>query len=509
MLKPNQKTIIKAYIIVLLIIVIIVSPLPQFALALTLLALQLYTTYKTFNPNINLTLTVVTIIFTPLTLVSLTGNILAVLFIIPIIYMLDQNLQENAFNQVSLHTKEGRNPTFTLKTLTITLAIVFLAALILSNETLLLSTTSIITYVLAVLGYNLRKIPKNPLKETKTWNRTLAGNIAHNITEVTTTSKPHLHTTLTTPEPWIQIKPAKFTATKNPQQVKQPYPPPLAGPKKLQIQATTMDTRGLIQTKQTLQPLNLHIIPKAKYAKWLAKKYLEQTTAGTASASAAPPRANRTAKYGVEYFGSRLYQPGDRLKDIDWKHTFTLGELVIKEYAGAHGQPTIIVADLTSKDAQDADKLAYNMVMAALTSATESLPAALAIYNQKEVLAATAPANPQETLKETLRITEKITITKPLLKTLRTTETRRLKRTNEEVKETHEKLAKFLEFEIETNQVTAKNHPANQALSKCTDKIPPPAIITITSPMTYDSYALEFTLEKLKEKGYSSIQTSS
>ena len=62
-----------------------------------------------------------------------------------------------------------------------------------------------------------------------------------------------------------------------------------------------------------------------------------------------------------------------------------LGELIVKEFAGAQGQTGIIVADLTAKDLEDADILAYNFVMSALTLATESLPSALAVYNQKEI----------------------------------------------------------------------------------------------------------------------------
>lgn len=61
--------------------------------------------------------------------------------------------------------------------------------------------------------------------------------------------------------------------------------PPLAGPSKLRLQASAVDPHGLIQTNQILEPIELHIIPKAKYAQWLAKKYLEQTASGTSMAA--------------------------------------------------------------------------------------------------------------------------------------------------------------------------------------------------------------------------------
>ncbi|MCW4025654.1 MAG: DUF58 domain-containing protein [Candidatus Bathyarchaeota archaeon] len=504
--KLTLKTIIKAYLIVILLLGILISPLPQFALALTLLALQLYTTYRPPNPKMNLAIIFGTLTLTPLTLTPLAGTTFSVLFITPTIYLLDQNLQENAQDQTSTHSKNARTPTITLKILSTALSIVFLATLITLNITLLLSTTILIVYLTAILGHNLIKIPKNPLKETKTWNRTLAGNPSNNTIEITTTSKLHLHTTLTATESWIQITPTKYTTTNTSQTVKITYTPPLAGPTKLQLHATTIGPRGLIPTNQTLQPVDLHIIPKAKYAQWLAKKYLEQTATGTASAlTTSPPRTTTAAKYGLEYYGSRLYQPGDRLKEVDWKHTFTLGELVVKEYSGAHGQPTIIAADLTAKDTQDADKLAYNLIIVALTSARESLPSALAVYNQKESIASTALNNPRETLKETLKITEKITIVDQAAKALQPTEIRRLKKFKEEVEKTQKILAKILDFEVEAKQAITKQHPATQTLNRCIDKTPPPAIITVASSMTQDMEVLSLTLEKLKTQGYTIV----
>jgi hypothetical protein len=139
-----------------------------------------------------------------------------------------------------------------------------------------------------------------------------------------------------------------------------------------------------------------------------------------------------------------------------------------------------IVADLTAKDAEDADKLAYNLVMSALTLATEALPSALAVCNSKEVLAATPPMNPRETLKKALELTEKITIVEPKQKVLQPTEMRRLKRSigqlDQMKTESAHKLSELLEFEFEANQEAAKKHPATEALAKAIKNMQGPAV---------------------------------
>ena len=270
-----------------------------------------------------------------------------------------------------------------------------------------------------------------------------------------------------------------------------------------------IDPRGLIQTGQILEPLNLSIIPKAKYASWLANKFLEQTTPGGGMAIAIPHPSSKPASSGVEFYSIRPYQPGDTQKDIDWKHTYMLSELIVKQYTGTQGQVGIIAANLTAKNPQDADILAYNLVMTALTLATEGLPSALAVYNDKEVLAATHLMNPREILKQALQLTEKIAIIEQKQKVLQSIETRRLKRSIEQLSkigsESAAKLEKLLEFEIEAKAMATKNQPATEALTKVTDNLQGRAVITVISGMDAPSEALLLTLEKLQNQGHSII----
>jgi len=511
MTRLALHTITKAYLLLVFLVAMLISSPPYSIVALILLALQLCSVYKPPRAGLNLALVVCTLILTPLTLELSVGKLFSVFLVIPALPLLHQGLTENAPNQFFSSSKDERKATTISKALATTLLLLLISSVVLLNQTLILTTILLISYLAILLVSILHKIPKTPLEESKTWSRIVVGDTVETSATITGKAKMPLHVSLKSPCSWIHVEPSTFMLTaRGKADVNLNITPPLAGPSKLQLQALAIDPLGLTQTSQTLEPVELHIIPRARYAVWLARKYLEETAPGTAPAAAIPPlRILRVAKRGVEYYGNRGYQPGDRLKDIDWKHTFKLHELVVKEFVGAHGQPTIMVVNLVAKDIDEADRLAYNLVMSALTLARESIPTGLAAYSQKEVLVTTSPTNPRDTLKKALSLTQNILVIKPLEKTLQPPEILRLNRSIgqlERVKtESAQKLAEILQLEHKAILEAAKDHPASQALKKTVELTPPPAIITVVSLMSHDADALAITLEKMREKGYKSV----
>jgi uncharacterized protein (DUF58 family) len=507
----TPKTISEAYLFLIFIAAILSSPPPYSITALILLASWIYSIYKPPRVDLALTLTFSTLILTPLALESLTGQLFSAFFIIPAIPLLDQSLREYALTQSFSYSKGGRKATTTLKALATTLSLVFVSSLILLSGTLMLVSIILIGYLILVLSNSFYTIPKSPLEESKTWRRVVVGETVEAPLTLKGKAKTRLQVLLEAPPQWVHLQPSRFAVeTHGEVKIGLTFTPPLAGPSKLQLHALTVDPWGLTQTNQTLEPVELHIIPRARYAEWLAKKYLEQTASGTAPiATASPLKMLRTARRGIEYYSSRLYQLGDRLKDVDWKHTFKLQELVIKEYLSTQGQSAIIATNLTAKDPEEADGLAYNLITSALTLAEEAVPTALAAYNQKDVIATTNAINPRETLKKALKLTRNITLLEPQQKTLEPPDIKRLRRNINQLEQVKtrpaEKLAEILKLEYEVLQETAKEHPAGQALTKAAEGTHAPAVITVVSPFSHDADALAVTLERLKRKGYGTV----
>jgi hypothetical protein len=288
--------------------------------------------------------------------------------------------------------------------------------------------------------------------------------------------------------------------------------PPLAGPSHPRLQASITDPWGFVQINQVVEPVELHVIPRARYAEWLAMRYLEQTRPGIGVATTVSPEAGQMPKGGTEYYDSRAYQPGDRLMHVDWKHTLKLNELIIKEYTEAGGQAAIIAVNLSASDAEEADKLAFNLITTALTLAREAIPTALAAYNHQKVILTTVTIDPREALKHTLSLVKDITTVELAHRLLQPPDISRLKRNitllNQATSEPAQRLLSLLDFERQAIEEAAKNHPLALALSSAIKHTPPPAVIVSVSQLNHDAEALLVTTDKLSRQGFTTIPVS-
>ena len=504
----SAGTIAKVYLAVVLVLAILFSSYFQLSLSLVLLGLLFYSSYKPLKANLNFAITVGMLVFLPLALESLAGAYTGLL-LIPGLLLLDEELHKLAATKAPSFQRAGRHASDVLKALTVGFVLVLAVAVLVWNFALLTSAVFLLAYLSGIAVYSLRSFPRAFLVAEKSWRRVVVGDPESATVTLKVEAKNGGQFSLSPVDKWVKAKPSDGSlkgVDKINLELK--FTPPLAGPSKIGIQACVADSRGLIETGQILEPLDLHIIPKAKYAAWLANKFLEQTTAGGGMAMPVPTTNSRYAKRGVEFYGSREYQLGDQLKDIDWIHSYRLGELIVKEYSGAQGQVGIIIANLSAKSAEDADELAYNLVISALTYATEGVPSGIAAYNSKEVLSVVQPGNSRETLKKALMLTEKIVIEEINRRVLEAPIGNRLKRSVNQLSltkaESAQKLEELLVFESTANEEVVKTHPAALALARVIEKVNGSAVLTVVSSAD-EIGALSLVLEQLKKKGHSTI----
>lgn len=71
--------------------------------------------------------------------------------------------------------------------------------------------------------------------------------------------------------------------------------------------------------------------------------------------------------------------------------------------------------------------------------------------------------------------------------------------------ESRAKLSEVLKIVLQSNEEVAKTHPATLALAKAVEKLNGPAMIVVVSSTGGDFGGLSFTLERLNQKGFSSV----
>jgi uncharacterized protein (DUF58 family) len=267
----------------------------------------------------------------------------------------------------------------------------------------------------------------------------------------------------------------------------------------------------MMETRQVVRPLRLYVVPRARYAEWLARKYLEETAseAGILAATFSPVVAGVAPRGGVEYCDSRFYQPGDRLKDVDWKHTAKLRRLVVKEFSEEPRQMAVIAVNLAAADAEEADRLVYHLISSALTLAGAGIPAAVAAYDHREVLAASPPLGPRELVIKALQLGQKAVVIVPLGRYLQPPDISQVRVSLRQLEgttlEAAGKLRSLLELERRAIEEGVKEHPARQALRRVAAHTAAPGVITVISPWSHDSEALSVTLEELRRLGYGAM----
>jgi hypothetical protein len=275
-----------------------------------------------------------------------------------------------------------------------------------------------------------------------------------------------------------------------------------------------MDCRGLLQVNFELEPVNLYIIPRARYAAWLAQKYLSGTRPGALPLLnyVGPSKSLQGLRQGMEYYGNRPYQPGDSLRNIDWNDSSKYNKLISKEFTEFHGQPAVVLVNLAVSNAEEADKLAYNLIIATLTLGQEGIPTAMAVYNQEKVLLTTHSMHANELTLRSLQVIKDITTSVSLRRFLNPPDVLRLrsniKRLGSSENQSAQALSGLLQIEYRILGESARANPCTKALREVQAKLNEPCSVVIISQRNHDVEALAFNAYSLEQKGRAVIQVA-
>jgi hypothetical protein len=520
----SLRVLSQIYLLFLLLLGTIMAPFPYSPVAIVLLVVMALLIYRPGYRRLRVIITLATLFLLPLVLEQLLdvlaaasfsmgffsvtpAHVIAVAAVLPTIYLLDWSLLQSAQSpDPGGEQKQGRSITsVTISLFTLALFMIFIS-IVVTSPPLFFTGIVFTVYLLAILIRTLLMVSVTAFDVVVAEKRVVVGNTVDVTTLLINNVSTRLLGAVMSVEPWFKVRPTGFNINGDPAELFLLVMPPLAGPLRPRLQVSVVDCRGLVRVSRVVEPVALHVIPRAKYAEWLALRYLEQV--GAESGETTLPESP-TPRRGTEYFDSRSYQPGDELRRMDWKHTVKLNQLTVKEFIEAGGRTAIIGVNLSVASAEEADRLAFDLITTALTLAQEAVPTALAAYNHEQVLLTTAVIDPTETLKQSLALVKSITLTEFGRRLLQPASFTGLRRNIGMLKEATSQPAKqllnILDFEYRAIEKAARNHPATQALLRSTERVPAPATVVLVSRLNHDADAVMVTTDRLSQRGFTTL----
>jgi uncharacterized protein (DUF58 family) len=496
------------YGIAALIIAVLFSPANFSIIPIIILALSLFLWRRIISPVIRILTQYFLFLAIALLYSVVIPEYLAPLVSLPLLVLITDSLNKGAQNLGLYRPSLKRRPTtlFIIQWVVI-FAVLTLAALLI-NVTLLISIAVLFLYLICLTSIILMQHSGKPIKAENTMLRILAGKTEEIEIKVAPMTTSGVTIFFETEYEWVKIKNRRLYFKDRQLPLQLSITPPLAGPALIKLKGYAIDRFGLFQTSFDIEPIELVVIPRARYASWLARRYMSGTRQGNLPliSSTAVTKALQGLRHGIEYYGNRIYQAGDSLKNINWKASVKYDELISKEFDEFRGQPAVILINLIAGNDDELDRLAYNILITAISLGQANIPASLAVYDKETVVLITPALSSVQLVSNALRIVKKLSVHKNPLKYLNTPDVLRLRsninRLNNSIgNQVSRKLSALLKLEYEALNSGANSNPCTKALFQAKAKINEQFNVVVLSLYNHDAEALAFNTYMLTRKG--------
>ena len=496
----NLQPWLKVYVALALIAAAVFSPLALSFVPLIILLWYLVQWRWHFSSTINLMTQYFVFFALGLLFIPAIGPYFPLLIACPVLVLVDRALQEIGASGSRRATKNAWMPTGILVALLGNALLVLLISWALSVITLALASAIALLYLTVLLIIIFRYFPGRPVTEKPVQVRVVAGRELRQEINLDVKTRVGGALVLTSPYTWLKIRDPEMPLREGVLTTEISVSPSLSGPQGAELTACATDKWGLTQVRFTLEPLKLTVIPRAKYAEWIANKYLQGTKPGELPlASQIGFHKNQYGtRQGVEYYGNRIYQPGDTMRNIDWKHSIKYDEIVVKEFDEIRGRSAVMLINLTAGNEEERDILAHNILMTAVVLAQEAIPTSLAAYNQKETVLVTRPLHTGQLVLRAMRVVGDIVISPLPVKYLEPPDVNRLKANIWRLQDLESQqagiLRDLLAAEYKNLGDTARNNPSTQTLNKALALVNQQVTIIVISQRNHDAEALAYNM---------------
>ncbi|MBI4303761.1 MAG: DUF58 domain-containing protein [Chloroflexi bacterium] len=505
--RPILQVTLRTYGAIVLVVATALSPLALSFLPILILLWYLYLWRWKTTPVIHLLTDYFLFFAASLMLAKPAGTFLSLLIAVPILLLVTTRLEDTAATLKHRAGQYSRRPTAVAITLAIIAVFLLTISLMFGSLPLTLGSLAAMAYVAMLMVVAWRGLATRPVEVVPAQQRMVAGTEAQLNIALGVKTRVGGLLFLESPYEWLKVSPDVLPLKADNLKTKVSLSPELSGPSTIKLRGYAIDRWGLVQTGFEIEAIQLYVVPRARYATWLVERYMATSRAGNLPlvSNVGTIKPLHGLRRGVEYYGSQLYQPGDSLKNIDWKHSLQYDKLITKEFAEFQGMSAVVLVNLVVCDATEADKLAYKLLTTSLSLAQETIPAALAVYNHEEVVLTTAVLPPSRLLLTSLQVARKIVIVGKPTRYLSPPDMARLwaniRRLKSVQSQPAEALTQLLKVEWANLSRQSVLNPVTKALAQVFAKVDRQSNVVIVSQHNHDTEALEFSTFSLRQKG--------
>ena len=202
------------------------------------------------------------------------------LFGLPVLVLIEHDLATTGKIASYRQSPRSRLPSRTSMALGVIAVSVLAIAIVFSSLVLLITCGVAIICLTALMIVAYRRMPQKPVAETVVEERVVAGSQAKLIVALTLRVNSGGRLFLESTQDWVKLPSREFSMDDEGLSLPINFVPPLSGASTIQVKGYAIDRWGLWQTQFIIEPVRLNIIPRARYAAWLAKRYLAESRTG-------------------------------------------------------------------------------------------------------------------------------------------------------------------------------------------------------------------------------------
>ncbi len=488
--------IIKTYVVAALITAAVFSPATLSFVPFILLAYYFFQWLRPFSATWDLLTQYFMFFAIVLLLSTIIPAYFAPLAVLPLLILISLSLKRAALKMTIIRPRHKRNPTrISIAMGSISIAILLLSIMV-ANPSLILASVTIIVYFIILGLFVFKRFPVKPVIEDQIQLRILAGKKEGSSLKLVPATRIGAIIVFESEFEWVKVKTPAVYIKNKPVLLEVSIVPFLSGPSVVKLKGYAVDEWGLMATSFEIEPVKLLVIPRARYAAWLARKYIEGTTTGSLPliSNVGTAKTLQVLRQGVEFYGNRRYVPGDSMKNINWKASARLNELVSKEFTEVRARPAVLLINLVASDVEELDKLAYNTLITAISLGYDNIPGAMAVYDREKVIMATSILSSLQLVSLSMKIVEQMVVLANPLKYLNPPDILRLRTNISRISQIDNppanKLNELLSLEYKNLINDARHNPCTQALLRVRSRISGQFSLLVLSQHNHDAEAL-------------------